>query len=452
MTSPDKHVPSGAYGGSAASGNNIANLQAVTWAGARDAVVANVMGSFSDVSMANAGLMGNAHSALSAAGSAAQAAGNAQQTAVNVQTTTASNASVVASMTASQEGLNYGGTVFTDIFDRQSLQPGYNTFTTGQVANLVIVNKQCALSSTGNQGSGNVIALSVTTTQTDDQAVSVVMGSGGGQGSPETFLIARAAADLRTFACAKVAAGRVTLGYGIRKDMVTTVTETRSAVARVNTGDTVLLEAIGSVYTLFVNGLEIVQWTDVEQMTPIIATNRSFGFGISYSAGWFGRNSSYNAAGVTAVDMKAPPTVGTGWSLQMAAQAAVSAPAVNVPTVFPGGTFSGPMTSNNVTVLDQGAGRVQIQRAGWYGVTVKFQLDRSVSSFRTYVCTAPGLGTALTAARKGPLTSQAAATNTSATFVLYLAAGAVVAPGYFVPTNANITGPATYFDGTLLSY
>ncbi|WP_330185016.1 hypothetical protein OHB26_16375 [Nocardia sp. NBC_01503] len=452
MTSPDKHVPSGAYGGSSSSGNNIANLQAVTWAGARDAVVANVMGSFSDVNMANAGLMGNAHNALGAANSAAEIAGNAQQTAVDVQTTTASNASVVASMTASQEGLNYGGTVFTDIFDRQSLQPGYSTFTTGQVANLVITNKQCGLSSTGNQGSGNVIALAATVTQTDDQAVSVVMGSGGGQGSPETFLIARAAADLRTFACAKVAAGRITLGYGTRKDMSSAIVETRSAAAQVNTGDTVLLEAIGPTYTLFVNGLEILQWNDAEQLTPVAAANRSFGFGISYSAGWFGRNYSFNAAGLTAVDMKAPPTVGTGWSLQMAAQSSVAAPAVNVPTVFPAGTFSGLVTSNNVTVLDQGSGRIQIQKAGWYGVTVRFQLDRGISSFRTYVCMASGAGVALTAARKGPLTSQAYATNTSATFVLYLQAGSVVAPGYFLPSGANIVGPATYFDGALLSY
>ncbi|BAW09986.1 hypothetical protein KP696_10535 [Nocardia seriolae] len=42
--------------------------------------------------------------------------------------------------------------------------------------------------------------------------------------------------------------------------------------------------------------------------------------------------------------------------------------------------------------------------------------------------------------------------STGATFVLYLTAGQVVAPGYFLNSAANITGPATYFDGTLLSY
>ncbi|WP_405164708.1 hypothetical protein OG203_06210 [Nocardia sp. NBC_01499] len=450
MTSPDRHVPSGAYGGSASSGNSIANLQAVTWAGARDAVIANVMGAFSDVGTASTDLNGNAHAALSAANTAAQSAGNAQQTAVNVQTTTASNASVVAGMTAAQQGLSYGGTVFTDLFDRQSLQPGYHTFTTGQVASPVITNEQCGLPSVGNQGSGNVIGLSTTTTQTDDQAVSVVMGSGGGWGSPETFLIARAAADLSTFACAKVSSGRVVLGFGMRTDDTTTISEARCLAVRVNTGDTVLLEAIGPLYTLYVNGLEILQWPDGAQMTPVGAANRSFGFGVSYSTGRFGGHFSFNAAGVTAVDMKPPPTVGTGWSLQMAAQGSVAAPAGS--NLFPAGTFSGPVTSNNVTVLDQGSGRIQIQKSGWYSVTVKYIVNGNLPTIRADVCTAAGPGVALMVARKGPTTPQDPSFNAGATFVLYLPSGYVVAPGYYIPRSVNILGPATCFDGALLSY
>ncbi|WP_225725452.1 MULTISPECIES: hypothetical protein [unclassified Nocardia] len=450
MTSPDRHIPSGAYGGSASSGNNIANLQTVTWVGARDAVIANVMGAFSNVGTSSTNLMDNAHAALSAANIAAQSAGNAQQTAVNVQTTTASNASVVAGMTASQQGLNYGGTVFTDIFNRQSLQPGYNTFTTGQVANLVITNQQCGLPSVGNQGSGNVTALSTTTTQTDDQAVSVVMGSGGGWGSPETFIIARAASDLATFACAKVSSGRIALGYGIRKDAITTFSETRWTSARVNTGDTVLLEAIGSTYTLYVNGLEILEWPDGAQMTPIGVANRSFGFGVSYATGRFGGNSSFNAAGLTAVDMKPPPMVGTGWSLRMTAQGSVTAQAgVNL---FPTGTFSGPVTSNNVTVLDQGTGRIQIQKSGWYSITVKYTLDSGLATIRADVCMASGPGMAPQIARTGALTAQAQSYSAGAAFVLYLPAGYVVAPGYYIPNGAKILGPGTYFDGALLSY
>ncbi|MFJ4652690.1 hypothetical protein ACIP5Y_15625 [Nocardia sp. NPDC088792] len=453
MTSPDRHVPSGAYGGSASSGNNVANLQAVTWAGARDAVIANVFGAFNGAGTANSDLMGNAHAALNAAGSAAQIAGNAQQTAVGVQTSTASNASVVAGMTASQQGLSYGGTVFTDIFNRQTLQPGYQSFATGPVASLVITNQECGLPVAGNQGSGNVIVLSTTQTQTDYQAVSVVMGSGGGWGSPETFLIARAAASLATFACAKIAAGRVALGYGTRQGMATTITEMGWTGARVNTGDTVVLEAIDSLYTLFVNGLEILQWADTGQLTPIGQPNRSFGFGVSYTAGNFGGgNFSYNAAGLTAVDMKAPPMVGTGWSFQMANQAVVAAQVGN-PYVFPAGTFSAPVTSNNVTVLDPGAGHVQIQKSGWYGISVKYQVDKALTAFRSYLFAASGPSVPLSIVREGPLTPAPDQSYcTGATFALYLPAGSVVAPGYYIQSSANITGSQTFFDGALLSY
>lgn len=450
MTSPDKRVPSGAYGGSTSTGNNIANLQAVTWAGARDAVVANVMGAFSGVDTANTNLMGNARTALDAATTAGQSAGNAQQTAVDVQLTTASNASVVASMTASQEGLNYGGTVFTDIFDRPALQPGYTTFTTGQLAAPVIVNEQCALPKTGNQGSGHVVLLSKTTTQTDDQAVSVVMGSGGGWGSPETFLIARASVDLATFACAKVASGRVALGYGTRTGGVTTFVEVRSMPAHVNTGDTVLFEAIGCDYTLFINGQQILQWCGKSNMTPVGAANRSFGFGLSYTPGWFGGNRSFNAAGLTAVDMKAPPMVGTGWSLQMASGGSVAA--VVGTNRFPANTFGGAVTSNNATVLDQGAGRVQIKKAGWYAINVVYRTSASPFIMCADVCTAPAPEAALKIARRGAFTSQAPSTSAGVTAVLYLTEGSIVVPGYHIPSATNIVGPATYFDGTLLSY
>lgn len=450
MTSPDRRVPSGAYGGSTATGNNIANLQAVTWAGARDAVVASVMGAFSGVDTANTNLMGNARTALDAATTAGQSAGNAQQTAVDVQLTTASNASVVASMTASQEGLNYGGTVFTDIFDRAALQPGYNTFTTGQIAAPVIVNEQCALPKTGNQGSGHVVLLSKTTTQTDDQAVSVVMGSGGGWGSPETFLIARASVDLATFACAKVASGRVALGYGTRAGGITTFVEVRSMPAHVNTGDTVLFEAIGCDYTLFVNGQQILQWCGKSNMTPVGAANRSFGFGLSYTVGWFGGSRSFNAAGLTAVDMKAPPMVGTGWSLQMAAGAGV--PAIVGTSLFPSNAFSsGSATSNNVTVLDRGAGRIQVLKAGWYAVNLKFQTSASQSGMCADIHTSPGPDLPLGPARRGALTAQAPSTSAGVTAVLYLTAGSVVVPGHHLPSATNLIAP-TSFDGTLLSY
>ncbi|MFE3754550.1 hypothetical protein ACFXO9_09610 [Nocardia tengchongensis] len=451
MTSPDRHVPAGAYGGSASSGNNIANLHTVTWTGARDAVIANVLGAFGSVGTANTSLMGNAHAALFAANDAAQSAGNAQQTAVDVQTTTASNASVVASMNASQQGLNYGGTVFTDIFDRPALQPGYQMFATGPVPSLMIANGQCGLPSGGQPGSGNVIALSNTQTQTDYQAVSVVMGSGGGPGSPESLIIARAAANLGTFACARVSSGRVALGYGTRSGATTSIVEANSAAARVNTGDTVLLEAIGSTYTLFVNGLDVLQWTDSSEFTPVDSPNRSFGFGVSYSPGWFGGSQSFNAAGLTAVDMYPPPTVGTGWSLQALNNTSVAAQVGN-PYMFPPGVFTGAQTSNNVTVLDPGAGRIQIQKSGWYGINLKYQVSQNLVGFRSYVFTSSGPGVTPSVTRKGPLTPQDSGASTGSSFVLYLPAGSVVAPGYFIQSAANITGPATYFDGALLSY
>ncbi|APA95631.1 hypothetical protein [Nocardia seriolae] len=45
-------------------------------------------------------------------------------------------------------------------------------------------------------------------------------------------------------------------------------------------------------------------------------------------------------------------------------------------------------------------------------------------------------------------------TNSAAaeTFTVYLAAGSVVCPGYYLSGNATITGPNTYFDGAFISY
>ncbi|WP_019932356.1 hypothetical protein [Nocardia sp. BMG111209] len=47
-----------------------------------------------------------------------------------------------------------------------------------------------------------------------------------------------------------------------------------------------------------------------------------------------------------------------------------------------------------------------------------------------------------------PLAASAAAE----TFVVYLAAGSVVCPGYSSPVSSTVTGPNTYFDGAFISY
>lgn len=455
MTSPNGSVPAGAYTGPSSSGSGtIGSLQSVTFASAQASILATVTGSFQGMANGGANLNSVTRQALSAANSAASGAVIAQSTAQAAQNTTAANSVALAGLTAAQTGQQTGGTSFSDTFGRTSLGPGYTTFTTGQVAALVVSNGQVGLNQSGDEATGDVVALSTTVTLTNDQAVSVVMGAANQAGNASARVVARAAADLSTFVYARIYSGRVYLGYGTRSGGVTSYNDWTSAAVSVNTGDTVTLQALGATYEVLVNGAAVTGYSDTAVASPVGAANRSFGFGSSYYwSGLFGYF-SFNTAGLAAADLSSPPVVGTGWGLYRINSTGVSQPTGEA--MVAAGTFdSVRQTPNGVTVVNQGLGQIQVQKSGWYAVSAALNFGSSdyANPIRADIWTAPSPTGSWSLARTGASTAIAVSSNSAGvSSVLYLSAGMVVAPGCLLNVaNNTIVGPNTFFDGALLS-
>ncbi|MFB7719329.1 hypothetical protein [Nocardia sp. NPDC056100] len=446
MTSPDKSVPSGAY-----TGGSIRNLQKVTWASAQASIMSTVLGSFQGVSAAGGNLNSATKQALSVANQAQTGASQAQSAAQAVQNTAAANSAALIELSANQTGQTTGGAAFSDVFGRPALGTDYSTFKTGPVADLVIVDGQVQLNRSGDNNTGDVVALSKTVTRTDDQRVSVVVGRSQESYNASAKIIVRAAADLSTFVYARVFSGSVYLGYGTRSGATTVYNDWASAQATVNTGDTVTIEAVGKNYQVLVNGAPMVGYADTAVVSPVSANNRSFGFGCQYYWSGLFPYFSFAIAALAAADLSSPPVVGTGWGLYRVSTTAITEPAGE--NMLAANTFDSPRPLNNVTVTDLGRGQVQVQKAGWYAINVGFSLSGTTSQARANLWTAPQVGGTWTLLRVGARTPTDTSVNTvGAAFTVFLGQGAVVAPGYTLPANAGFAGPNTYFDGALLSY
>ncbi|WP_225725450.1 MULTISPECIES: hypothetical protein [unclassified Nocardia] len=450
MTSPDKSVPAGAYTGTV--GGNISALQAVTFESARASVLAGVANAFSVAAGSGSNMNLATQNALNAAISARSNAGTANSTANAAQGSTAANSTVISGLLAGQKAQDGGGSVFIDNFTRSTLGPDYATFKVGPVADLVVANGEVGLAQDGDQNSGYVLAVNTAhATRTDDQAVSAVMGTDRGSDVIGAVLIARAASDLSTFVWALIGRTGVNLGCGTRTGNNFTYTTWASQSASVHTGDTVTLDCVGNTYQVVVNGAAVASAVDSCKVSPVGPANRYFGFGSQYYWSGLFWSFSFNIAGLTAADLAAPTVSGTGWSLQCLLSS-VNAPSGEIR--FPAGTFDTlRLPPSNVTIIDQGRGQVQVNKAGWYAISIAYYLASPITS---------GIGCDLwwAPSTAGPWTTrsgynQASGMSNSAaaeTFTVYLAAGSVVCPGYSTTANSTITGPNTYFDGAFISY
>ncbi|WP_155981983.1 hypothetical protein [Nocardia sp. BMG111209] len=456
MTSPDRKVPAGAYVGSSAP-NNVANLQAVNWAGIAQGTIADLLTSYQSVNTAGQILNGANATAAASASAAVSGSGAAQSTASAAQNTAAANSASVASLLPPTTPSGTPGSTLSDTFARTTLGSAYNPIKSGSVANLVIVGNQVELDSTGsNSGTGSVVALDTTTLLTDDQSVSLVIGAANNSASAATGIVLRADPNLLTFAYAWIYSNQVHIGAGTRSGGTNAYSDWTSGSVTVNSGDTVTFTAIGANYQLLVNNYPVLGYSDSTGTVPTGSGRRSIGFACSYNSG----NFSFAVAALNAADRSAAVPTGTGWSLVRGSTVSVASAAGAGMRVT--GVYDTVRQAADVTVVSVGAGQVQVNRAGWYLISAAFNFTNYDVLMRTELWSAPSLGGTWGLLRAGAVgspydtdsngNSVANSNATSGSFVVYLPKGAVVAPG-LTTTNSNaLVGPFTCFDGALLNW
>ncbi|WP_330185018.1 hypothetical protein OHB26_16385 [Nocardia sp. NBC_01503] len=451
MTSPDKSVPAGAYTGTA--GGNISALQAVTFESAQASVVSSISTAFAGAAGGSGSLNAATQHALNAATNAQSTAGNANSTANAAQGSTTANSTVISGLLAGQRAQDGGGSVFSDIFDRDTLGPDYLTIKVGPVADLVITNGEVGLAQQGDEGTGFVLAVNTArASKTDDQAVSAVMGSDRSSDLIGAILIARAAADLSSFVWSVSSRTQTSIGYGTYTGGNFHFTPWTTVSAPVHTGDTVTLDCVGSTYALLVNGAPVASATDPAKASPVGPSNRHFGFGSQYYWTGIRWSFSFNIAGLNIADLAAPTVSGTGWSL-MCLSTSIGAPSGELR--FPANTFDTQrVPASNVTIIDQGRGQIQVTKAGWYAISIAYNLTAVVINGPACdLWWAPTSAGPWAILRNGHnATNSVGNTAAAEIFTVYLPAGSLVCPGYSLNVNATITGPNTYFDGAFISY
>lgn len=451
MTSPDRKVPSGAYVGSSAP-NNVANLANVNWAGIEQATVANLMGSFQGVSTASQSMNGNNATSATAAEAAASGSGTAQSTASAAQNTAAANSVSIAGLQGPPPQPTGPAVTFSDNFTRAALGADYTTFKNGTVTDLVIIGNQVRLDPGGTNTGGDVMALHATKAATDNQSVSLTMGSGPDAAYSGTGLILRADPQLATFAYIWAFAGKISIGAGRRSGGTHYYNDWAVMPYPVNPGDTVTFTVVGKNYQVLVNNYPVIGYTDAAESVPAGAGARSLGFGLSVT----NSKLSYTATALTAGDKPSIPATGIGWSLSRASTTALDQPAGTLRRI--NGVFDTLGQAANVSIINLGAGQVQVNRAGWYLITAKFQVGAFDGAMRTDLWWAPNLGGSWSLLRAGAagnyleLDGTGGSVCTSGSFVVYLPKGAVVAPGISTNRNNQFTGPFIYFDGALLNW
>ncbi|WP_330185017.1 hypothetical protein OHB26_16380 [Nocardia sp. NBC_01503] len=456
MTSPDRKVPSGAYVGSSAP-NNVANLQTVTWAGVERSTVANLYASYQGVTTASQNMNGDNAVSAASAQAAGSDSGTAQSTGSAAQNTAAANSASIATLLPPPPPPTTPGTTLTDNFARATLGPNYTTVKSGQVADLIIASNQVRLDPNGsNSGTGSAIALNTTALQTDSQSVSVVMGAANNAGNSATGIILRADPQLATFAYAWVYSTVIYIGSGTRANGTNSYSDWTSVATSVNTGDTVTFTAVGSTYQVLVNNYPVVGYSDGAGTVPTGSGHRSVGFGCSYVSGKF----SFSVAGFTAADQQPAPVTGIGWSLVRSSTTGAARGAGAMTRLT--GVFDTVRQANNVSIISLGAGQVQVNRAGWYLISIAYNFSALDYSMRTELWSAPSPGGSWGMVRAGAVGDGGSSDSdgnptgdsycTSGSFVVYLPKGALVAPGLSTNTSNSLVGPFTCFDGALLNW
>ncbi|MGY0502171.1 DUF7257 domain-containing protein [Nocardia sp. FBN12] len=438
----------------------------MTWESARATILSSVMGSFAGVEAIGANMNAANNEAINAAGEARAGASSAKSSADSAQTTSTANASAISDLQTKQTQEQVGGASATDNF--QSWDDTKWTVAkwlagAGTVADMVVVDDQAGISKSGNTSTGADLALRKTPLMTDDQSVSMVLGRPNQAGVfTGSGLLLRSAVDMSTFVIVQVGTARILLQRATfsNGEMVITTWAEKTGLA-LSVGDTVTVTATGPSYEVLVNGISKLTYRDATVSSPVGANNRWVGFfsACNVTDAWDGSKElsfGFDIDSFAAADTTPPAVVGTGWSL--CRQNTAGAPMSAGSNKF-GAAFDTARQASNVNIIDLPSGTIQIVKPGWYVMTVSSFWASPCGSAYNYnvsLWTASSPEGQWKLARNGGATGGDAVLHSSATFVVFAAAGSVWGPGYYTPFANNMKGDPlghdTYFDGTLCSY
>lgn len=229
-----------------------------------------------------------------------------------------------------------------------------------------------------------------------------------------------------------------------------TATPWKTESYSVPSGARVEVRAQGNLYRVYVNGAPtpVLSHTDVSGY-PVDASHRYTGMVFFLQDGIFQTNRSAPITTFAASDIALPAYFGAGWELYRGTATAINKSSGN--SVLPDNTFTVVRDSNLVDISNALVqGKIGIQQSGWYVITLRIHFNATSGYACLLYGTDPGSGTEYIM-RAGA--DWSGLSSVSATWVLYLRAGATVRAG---ANNTNVgargiigesTGYITYFQG-----
>lgn len=392
-----------------------------------------------------------------AVASAANTADEAQAAALAAQ-------KAVSALTAGNEGASGGGISFTETFE-YGPGPLSSNWVVGNPSAIGALEKPLAagMPSTMPKSTKAWWARHIQPTKTDAQSVRVVLAnSGSNYDQALTFIILRAAADMSSFVYVAAWYGGIELGKATSSggEIVSRQVWRPASTGAARSGATIEARAVGPVYTVKVNGSPVITYSDTSVTSPVGASNRHVGIGFGLHIDWLGIGwLPACIASFSVSDVDTPAVQGTGWSFYRAATGTATLSgsgdrAHNV-TVYDVKRYA-----SNVTVGDVGTGRVVIEKAGWYTVTIRAQEGTNTGAVLLYG--APSLSENLALIRRGPTNvyslggeTSVYARGTAGTFLVYCPVGYVLQAGYGNENNGtgrlvgDPAGTLTFFEGAL---
>lgn len=287
---------------------------------------------------------------------------------------------------------------------------------------------------------------------TDDVSLAVVIV--GEQTFVADAIFVRGNADGSDYVVVGISENSIAIGRGSYNQ----VTHDHTAVSwktesySVPSGARVEVRAQGNLYRVYVNGAPtpVLSHTDMSGY-PVDASHRYAGMVFFLQDGIFQTNRSAPITTFAASDIALPAYFGAGWEIYRGTTTAINKASGS--SALPDNTFTVIRDSNLVgisTALTNG--RIGITQSGWYTIVLRVHFNATPQGI--YCCllygTDPGSGTEYVMRAGADIGGQP---SVSATWVLYLRAGATVRAGM---NNSGIgargvvgesTGYITYFAG-----
>lgn len=385
-------------------------------------------------------------------------------TVTGMQNNIQSSASAIAALTTTQTSQQTGGASITENFTTTGALSTYSTWVMG--GDNLGTGVQLYVRASGDLvigGSpsvpGIMSALNTQQMATDDHQVSMVMAATGSQQAATTLII-RAAADWSKFVYCNVYgnSGIAYMGYGSYAGSVWTFHDWTSVQVAGSQGKTLALKAIGNTYTFTINGVLALSHTDTAGNAPTGSSYRSVGLAMQVaSAPLGGYYFGWDIGSFNAVDLSAPPVVGTGWSIYRAATSSVSMSSGTWSLL--GTTFDTQGPLSGVTLTTLGNGTITITKSGWYAVSFR-AVWSGVAGNGAYFLAAiqyyPAGGGSSYRIIGGDTDNGSGAYTACCSGLIQLTAGDVIRPTVYQPSNGALVGaPApgdsTFFTGALVS-